>query len=302
MRFSLKTIAGFSRLILALVLLIAAGLKSTDIVGFSRDIETMLIGFGVWENSASGESFVMFAIALVAIEFLLGGLLITGSSLRIITLSTLFLITGFTVISAWGTFSGKLESCGCFGALIERSPGKSLIENLILLTLATVLVLQKIPDHPQSKKPFFILISLAVIWSTAFYIFPPDWAALRTGMIWSNPDAQPPLPDSGTMDVWILDPDCLNCQDKIEILNNLSMNGMNLIGLTAATPGRIAEFKWDFQPQFAIHRTDSVTIKSFNVLYGSLICVVNGTVESILSLIIIKADEAHKHHTTGNDQ
>jgi len=298
--FPVNKTANISRIVLAFVLLFAAGLKSTDVVGFSREIEAMLFGFGLGEMNLPGAMYVLSAAVIIGMELLLFSLLITGSTSRYTSISTLALISGFTAISLFAVFSGKLDSCGCFGALIERSPIASLIENLILLTLAIFATLQKTPERDHSLKPLIVLISAGIVFATIFYIFPPSWAVLRTGMTWSNPESKPPLPDSNNLNIWILDPDCHDCQSKVDLVNNLSSNGINLIGLTDATPGRVAEFQLDFEPQFAIHRTDAVTIKRFGVPYGSLISVIDGTVTEIRRLTDIRNDDPQPHQTTGN--
>ncbi len=297
----MNKIARISQIAIALILLVAAGLKSTDIVGFSREIDVIVYGLVPGKMNPPSSLSLWSAILVIAVEFVLAGLIITGSGLRIVTISTLVLIGGFTSLSIIAVLSGKLDSCGCFGALIERSPGISLIENLILLILAIISVQVNIRQRSLSVKPFIFIISISIIYSIFFYFFPPRWAVLRTGMEWSKPEAYPQLPSSEKFDIWVLDPNCSDCQTKVDLLNELSLLSPCLIGLTDATPGRIGEFEIDFEPLFPIHQTDSGTIDNFGLPYGSLISVNNGTVSGIWRINDLRPDNPESGKTTGQN-
>lgn len=298
--FSIKKSVKISRIALAIVLLIAAGLKSTDVVGFSREIEAVLLGLGLGEFNLPGAMYLVSAVVIIGIEFLLFSLLITGYSSRCTSISLLVLISGFTAISLLAVFSGKLDSCGCFGTLINRSPEVSLIENIILLVLSVTATLKNTPETSVSLRHITALISVWIVFSILFYVFPPSWAVLRTGMIWTTPEARPPLNVSNNLNVWVLDPDCHDCLLKVDMINRLSTGGDKLIAITDATPGKVEEFKLDFEPEFAIHRTDAVTIKQYGVPYGSLISVNNGTVTGIQRLTNIKDVDLQVQNKTGN--
>jgi len=65
------------------------------------------------------------ALAFIAFECALGAALILGLSPWLLPAAAL-LIAGFAALTAWGTRTGRVEDCGCYGGLVMLTPAQSL--------------------------------------------------------------------------------------------------------------------------------------------------------------------------------
>jgi len=305
-------IAGLiSRLALGIIFIIAAGSKGTDIVRFVREIEILTIGIGFKDFNALMVISTSLALVIVGIELVLGSMLLVNYRTRLAGSVTLGLLGCFCFLSVYAMITGSMDSCGCFGMLVKRTPAVSLIENVVLVMLAFITIItytsikqpviqfqkclsrvgadllssitmgldKSAPTLNSRKYSASIIILIGIVWTITFFIFPPSWAAVRTGVRWHNPQAEPSLPQSSDLLVWVMDPECTNCMEMIPTLNRITENKVTtLAAITDATPGRIAEFKWDFEPVFSLHRVDPEHIKRIGLPTGSLISIRQGKV------------------------
>ncbi len=272
-----------SRTGLGLVFILAAGSKGMDIVAFGRRIEMVLGKFG--STSATDWIFISLAIGciLLLIEFILGAMLITGYRSRRAAMASAGLLFIFAVILIWEIAAGKERECGCFGALVDRTAGQALLEDMIFLA-AAVLALRCKTDKSQVKKRWaLLLVGSAVCWVLFFSLSRPAFAALRTGSAWNPPGAGGETIEREDLLVWIFDPECGDCLDQVGYLDSLSGSEElpELIGLTDASPGRLREFIWDFEPEFEVRRIDTDTYRRIFLPAGSLFLVVKGRVKRI---------------------
>ncbi len=129
--------AGWSRLVgtlagilLGLVLLASAWTKGVDPAGFAEHIVRLGLlppGPAAWGG-----------ILVVGLEAALGLALVAGLRRWPVLVAVTLMMAGFVGITAW-EFVHPLEdysSCGCFGNLVQRTPGQALLEDVGFLTLA----------------------------------------------------------------------------------------------------------------------------------------------------------------------
>jgi len=116
---------------LGLVLLFAAALKALDPVAFAEEIGRQGVGFGLPPTVA--------ALAALAMEAGIGALLMVNLRRRSVLLAATALVLFFLFLtgrSVWRAAHGIVDdagSCGCFGNLVERTPGEALVQDLLML-------------------------------------------------------------------------------------------------------------------------------------------------------------------------
>jgi len=122
---------------LGLVLLVAAALKSLDPAGFAEEISRQGVGFGL--------SPTVVALGALAIEAAVGAALLLNLRSRSVLAAATLLVLFFLFLTgrdAWRAAHGELDaagSCGCFGALVERTPNEAFVQDLLLLAPALAL-------------------------------------------------------------------------------------------------------------------------------------------------------------------
>jgi len=115
------------RFLVGAVFVVAAGSKALDPAAFARQIA----GHG-WLPEAWTPA---VAIALIAVELLLGSALVLAVASRAAAALIAGLLLLFVGVMAEAWLTGRQVDCGCFGALVERGPGEVVLEDLGLLAL-----------------------------------------------------------------------------------------------------------------------------------------------------------------------
>ena len=124
-------IARVIQIIMGLVLVVAGGAKAWDPVLFYW--ETMpfaqMLGMAYEKWPTVGRLAQFFS----PLEFGLGAALILNWRPRIVFPAATILMALFTGLTARGWYMGITANCGCFGALVDRSPAQATIEDAIML-------------------------------------------------------------------------------------------------------------------------------------------------------------------------
>ena len=144
-------------LVLGLVLLVAAALKTLDPVAFAEEIARQRVGFGLSPRLA--------ALAALAVEAGLGVALVLNLRRRIVLVFATLLVAFFLFLTgraAWRESQGIVDdsgSCGCFGALVDRSPAEAFVQDLVLMVPALALAWVALPGARRG---------VALRWTLAF--------------------------------------------------------------------------------------------------------------------------------------
>ena len=75
-------------------------------------------------------------MAVPTLEVVLGTALIVRWQIRRMSLLTVLSFAAFIVAIGIGWWRGTLEQCGCFGAMLERSPGEAIAIDSLFLVVA----------------------------------------------------------------------------------------------------------------------------------------------------------------------
>ncbi|MCC7261931.1 MAG: hypothetical protein IT369_05325 [Candidatus Latescibacteria bacterium] len=124
--------ARWAQVLMGLVFLLSGGVKIWEPVLFFWEAvpQVGLIGLGVYTRELA-----QAAMLLGALEWGLGLALVCNWRPRVVLPVTTALMGFFVVIVGLALYRGGGGNCGCFGALIERTPGEALAEDLVMLGL-----------------------------------------------------------------------------------------------------------------------------------------------------------------------
>ncbi len=127
------------RIVLGLTFILSGFVKAIDPLGTQYKIEDYL---GVLSLGGMLPDFVTLgtSVAISAIEFTLGVLLLFAISRRVISKVTLVFMTIMTLITAWLYIANPISDCGCFGDAIHLTNGETLLKNIIMLVMTAVVV------------------------------------------------------------------------------------------------------------------------------------------------------------------
>ena len=198
------------------------------------------------------------------------------------------------MIYAWRL--GATEDCGCFGTLVNRSPGEAAVEDLIMLALLVFgwWGTRSLPAPARPARARLVAGGTALALVVAGFRFFPDARRLE------DSDLQPgvklvglPLKGQdldlmeGDYLVTLFSPRCGRCQNEVPLLNKLNAvpDLPPIIALSSFPQNSraMADFKNQLQPRYAIA---SISMTDFRRLtykhgYPRLAFVRDGVVRSV---------------------
>jgi len=257
------------------VFIIAALSKGIDPVRWGRQIEILIGTWGYSDTSLVISAAFVAGCLILMIEFTLGVMLVFKYKPKLASTASLVLLLVFAIVITLEWLSGQSESCGCFGALIERTPLIALIEDLFFVILAVLAYLGSEINSGIKTNTCRILVSIGLIWIIFFSIFPMKSSVIRNGSTWSLSSLKADGLDEQTSLVWVFDPECSECIAETENINKLASDDMlpRLYGATDATAGRLQEFLLDFEPVFTVIRISKGDYKHIFLPAGSLVLI-----------------------------
>ena len=191
-------------------------LKALD----SRRFEQQLRRYRVLPDQAVAPA----ALAFIAFECALGAALILGLSPWLLPGSAL-LIAGLAALTVWGTRSGRVEDCGCYGGLVMLTPAQSLALDAVYAALLVVAwLLRGAPEPPAAWKIAIAFAAgaaaLAAAWRSRTGAL-VDLALLRIGRTWRRGwlKHSPRDVTNGAHFVVFLSRDCPYCKNWVPLLN-----------------------------------------------------------------------------------
>ena len=121
----------------------------------------------------------------IAAEFILGVFIILGWYPRLVKVLTLLMLIFFSLFLCYAALKGRMESCQCFGQLIDFDPIQSLLKNavLILLVLAAYSLTEKNTANETSetkkcnKVRFAVSAAIVVVITVVVFVIslPDSW-------------------------------------------------------------------------------------------------------------------------------
>lgn len=143
------------RWLLGGVFLFSGLVKCVDPVGNSIFVDKYLVTYGL---GSLGQLSLPIAVALSTIEVVVGILLIIGLFSKRITIATTLILSLFTIITLLSATLLPIGDCGCFGEAVKLSPWQTFAKNILLLSLAIVLL-----RHTEYKPYVWRRVAVVVV-------------------------------------------------------------------------------------------------------------------------------------------
>lgn len=149
-----------ARIILGLVFIFSGFVKAIDPLGSAYKIEDYLMAFG---HPFSYFIFLSlpFAILLSTFELTLGFNLILKIYPRITIILTAIFLTALTALTLYLALKNPITDCGCFGDVIILTNWQTFYKNLVLISLAVLLLIYRkrfTPLFLPHIEPFALVI------------------------------------------------------------------------------------------------------------------------------------------------
>lgn len=162
-----------ARIILGLVFIFSGFVKAIDPLGSAYKIEDYLIAFG---HPFSHFIFLSlpFAILLSTFELTLGFNLILKIYPRITIILTTIFLTALTALTLYLALKNPITDCGCFGDAIILTNWQTFYKNLVLISLAVLLLIYRkkfIPLFLSYIEPFALVIFVLLGISISIYCY-----------------------------------------------------------------------------------------------------------------------------------
>jgi uncharacterized membrane protein YphA (DoxX/SURF4 family) len=221
-----------------------------------------------------------------AVEVTIGFAFIVGLVLPFATLAAAGLLVTFSVLLLVGIAGGELETCGCFGRLLEQSPGSALFRNLILLILTAVIWLyyrKTVRSWPIWKVGPTIVILLVAGTITGYTVHAPqiDDSRARIGDFFPTEDILAnEIPDlTGEHFLFVFSVNCEHCWNVVENVKTIAADSnYSVIGIAGSSPSNIAWFREEFDAQFPIYSYDVEAFQEAFRAWPSLYYVQDGLI------------------------
>jgi len=252
-----------ARLALGLIFLAAGVLKMADVAEFAHQIA----GYGLFGPGLAA----IAAPAMIALETTLAVALLVGWRTRLAAILIGALLIFFIGLEGWSIAQGKTESCGCFGAYVQRTPAQVIGEDLLFLGLAVVTALGLGAWQSRRRALSGGVVGVIALLASALAIASPrlpidPWVTgLAVGKSVEELGIAAKLDEAATADglVAILDLTDPVSKEAAADLNALSgaPGAPRVIALTPSTEEEHAAFLWDSYPAFELKTADRPLLK-----------------------------------------
>ena len=154
-----------SRWIVGLVFLFSSFSKGVDPLGTSYKIQEYMTAWSI--GSISFEWALPLAnflsVSMIALEFLVGVLLITNCYKKMSAWLLFLMMTFFTITTLIDAITNKVTDCGCFGDMVKLTNWETFWKNVVLMVFTVYIFLFR--NTPNKKKTFErdILVTLSAI-------------------------------------------------------------------------------------------------------------------------------------------
>jgi hypothetical protein len=248
--------------------------KLLDPIGFAAVIE----GYEVVGGAGLTR---LLSWGFISLEISLGACLLLGVARTAALAGVAFLLALFSTVTARAWILGKVHDCGCFGPLLERTPGQTLVQDLVLLAVTGAAFLGGVgPAAPALWRR-----RLAAVLALAGAAAPPVVAALSAPLAegatirtlgveaylpWDPPD--PAL-------FAFLDP--LAAGAPARALDTLAGAGIGVVALTSEEAEGIEAFRWSSGPSFDIVTVPRRLLRRLSNDRGGAFWVCQGVVRAV---------------------
>lgn len=146
------------RWLLGVVFVFSAATKFIDPVGTSLFVDKYLATYSLASLLPASE---VIAVMLSTVEFVLGVMLILGSTRRITSFLSLVMMVLFTIVTLLSATILPIGDCGCFGEVVSLTPWQTFLKNMVLLPMA--FVVWRSAERAPLRRGDVVIIALSLL-------------------------------------------------------------------------------------------------------------------------------------------
>lgn len=248
---------------LGAVLILSGGIKALDLNLFVRQIQS----YGLITQPVMT---ALVAWTITTVECLLGTALVINYRPRQALNLTLLLLVAFTLLTLYAAIRGNVEDCGCFGALVKRTPMQAAAEDGVLLFLAAF-ARRGVSAFANRSTPLRVIFVVAVAIAAASL---PFFSGVPTALLgdigeggdelWANlqvEGANGVALNKGVHLVVLMSASCHHCQEAVPelamLMDELDAQSLSFIGLGQDSAEALQGFIDEWMPPYPIGRIDA---------------------------------------------
>ena len=228
---------------------------------------------------------IPFGALVPPLELVVGTTLVLGIASRHAAKVSFAMLIGFCLVVISGMVSGGLGSCGCFGKLLESSPGWALVRNAVLMVLALVIASYDgkeglgILQWKVSLVSGLLLVSGII---TGYTTKTPlaDRSLTRVGQPFASEGYRSKAPTlENEQLVFVFTVSCHPCWNAMANVNQLAAEKtLNLFAVTASSTQEIEWLERNFNPGFPIFGFEPTLFGEVFRYWPALYYVVDGRI------------------------
>lgn len=252
-----------ARVFLGAIFLVSGTVKALDAASYLK----LIPFFGL------PDALYPVAFLLPSVEVALGVALLLGLAPGRSAWCAAGLLVLLSAVVVHGVLRGTVESCGCFGQLVDLGPQATLIKNGALLLLAAAVWYGYREQKPVGRRwPVWVMVAILPLVGTATGL------SARAPLIdqsLGRPGA--PFPSAGFVEgepllegrhfVFVFHPWCGHCWNSVANVKALaSYEGVEMLAVTFGKAEDNAEFVRAFETDFPIYRYAPATfVRAFRI-------------------------------------
>ena len=264
-----------ARLLLGGLFAISGVEKMLDARSFLSALETYPLPDGL----------IPFGVLVPPLEVAVGAALILSIASRLAAQVSFGMLLGFSLLLGSGMVSGRLGVCGCFGTLLESSPGWALVRNGVLMTFAWVVAARYNEKESRVRRwqlgfvGGLLLIGGALAGYTTHTPL-VDRSLARAGEMFPSEGYRDEVPTLERRQLaFVLTSACRSCWNAMANVNQLAEEGSwDVFAVTASSSWEIEWLERNFHPRFPIYTYDTVRFGETFRYWPSLYYLVDGRI------------------------
>lgn len=155
-----------ARLLMGVVFIFSSAVKAVDPYGTVLKMEEYFVAMGVeWLSSLS----LVLAVAVIAVEMLLGVALVLRAMPRVTAWVALVFNGFYLLLTFWSAVADPVAECGCFGDVLVLSNWQTFGKNVVLMLLALVVFVCRKEGEGRRSSAVVSLVAFGATVAFAIY-------------------------------------------------------------------------------------------------------------------------------------
>ena len=255
--------------------------------GFAKTIDSApFVGHVVQYRLIPPQIALITCFVFIGLETALGAALVLHVWPQWLVPISILLFIGFAALTLWGTKSGRVEDCGCYGGLLALSPNQSALLDatyVLILIAAWLFPAQNYLTGLWKLILTAMVLIISVVVSTKSLrgaLF--DFSRLKKGKHWRTKwlkNSQNDL-SSGSHFVVFLDKECSYCKRWVSLLNviNVQPELPRVTGVMSLNDREVEAFKNGHLIRFPIAHMDKYLAATMTNAYPTAVLIENGQI------------------------